>query len=95
MFLGEFTHNLDSKGRLTLPAKYREQLNIPVARLRKELKAHGADAMVVLTEWNVFRGLDLERVHVATLPVDLGHAHRLAELERPNREGGRVDLAGR
>ncbi|MEM7531588.1 MAG: division/cell wall cluster transcriptional repressor MraZ [Chloroflexota bacterium] len=26
MFLGEFTHNLDSKGRLTLPAKYREQL---------------------------------------------------------------------
>ncbi|MBX3012843.1 MAG: division/cell wall cluster transcriptional repressor MraZ [Caldilineaceae bacterium] len=26
MFLGEFTHSLDSKGRLTIPAKFRDQL---------------------------------------------------------------------
>jgi MraZ protein len=26
MFLGEFTHSLDSKGRLTIPARYRETL---------------------------------------------------------------------
>jgi len=26
MFLGQFRHNLDSKDRLTIPAKYREQL---------------------------------------------------------------------
>jgi len=26
MFLGEFTHNLDSKGRVTIPAKFRHRL---------------------------------------------------------------------
>jgi MraZ protein len=26
VFLGEFSHSLDSKGRLTIPAKFREQL---------------------------------------------------------------------
>lgn len=26
MFLGEFSHTLDNKGRLTIPSKYREQL---------------------------------------------------------------------
>lgn len=26
MFLGEFSHNLDDKGRLTIPAKFRDQL---------------------------------------------------------------------
>lgn len=26
MFLGEFSHGLDNKGRLTIPAKFREQL---------------------------------------------------------------------
>ena len=27
MFLGEFSHNLDAKGRLFMPAKFREQLS--------------------------------------------------------------------
>ncbi len=27
MFLGEFTHGLDNKGRLTVPAKFRERLD--------------------------------------------------------------------
>jgi len=28
MFLGEYTHSLDAKGRLTIPAKYRNELAI-------------------------------------------------------------------
>ena len=27
MFLGEFSHNLDAKGRIFMPAKFREQLS--------------------------------------------------------------------
>ena len=27
MFLGHFEHNIDEKGRLTIPARYRDQLN--------------------------------------------------------------------
>jgi len=28
MFLGEYTHSLDAKGRLTIPAKYRNELAV-------------------------------------------------------------------
>jgi len=27
MFLGEYQHSLDSKGRITIPAKFRDQLS--------------------------------------------------------------------
>ncbi|MEK7549179.1 MAG: cell division/cell wall cluster transcriptional repressor MraZ, partial [Patescibacteria group bacterium] len=27
MFIGEFTHNLDSKGRIALPVKFRQKLS--------------------------------------------------------------------
>ncbi len=34
MFLGEYSHNIDEKGRLTLPARWREQLGLRVVVTR-------------------------------------------------------------
>ena len=45
--------------------------------------ADGADAMVVLTEWNQFRGLDLERVRgllARPIVVDLRNIYEPADM---------------
>lgn len=50
MFLGEFTHSLDSKGRLTIPARYREALENGMVVTR-----HPTDRCLMLfpmTEWD-------------------------------------------
>jgi MraZ protein len=49
MFLGEFTHSLDSKGRLTIPARYREALETGLVVTR-----HPTDRCLMLfqmAEW--------------------------------------------
>ncbi|RIK43139.1 MAG: division/cell wall cluster transcriptional repressor MraZ [Chloroflexi bacterium] len=49
MFLGEFTHNLDSKGRLTIPARYRTALEAGLVVTR-----HPTDRCLMLfpmSEW--------------------------------------------
>lgn len=49
MFLGEFNHNLDSKGRLTIPARYRAALENGLVVTR-----HPSDRCLMLfpmTEW--------------------------------------------
>lgn len=38
MFLGEFTHGLDSKGRLTIPAKFREHLEQGLVATRSPME---------------------------------------------------------
>jgi MraZ protein len=49
MFIGEFTHTLDDKKRLSLPSKFRKELG------KKVIKTHGLDNclfMFTLSQWS-------------------------------------------
>ncbi len=49
MFIGEFTHTLDDKKRLSLPSKFRKELG------KKVIITHGLDNclfMFTLSQWN-------------------------------------------
>ncbi len=60
MFLGEYTHNFDDKGRLTLPAKFREGLETGVVVTR------GIDpCLLVFTR----TGFDNMAQNIVTLPI--------------------------
>ena len=50
MFLGEYTHSLDDKGRLTIPAKFRDQLAAGLVVTRSP----GEHCLLVMpqAEWN-------------------------------------------
>lgn len=49
MFLGEFTHSLDSKGRLTIPSKFRDKLVQGLVVTRNP--AGGCLLLMPLDEW--------------------------------------------
>jgi MraZ protein len=49
MFLGQFYHNIDEKGRLTVPARFREQLNAEQCILMK-----GFDQNLILITASIF-----------------------------------------
>jgi UDPglucose 6-dehydrogenase len=64
--------------------------------------AHGADALVLITEWDAFRALDLARLKqrmAAPVVVDLRNVYRAEEMARHGfdyvRVGGKAHLAGR
>ena len=53
MFMGEFTHAIDDKGRLTIPAKFREELSYGAVITRgydKSLVLYTAEAFKRITE---------------------------------------------
>ena len=60
MFVGQYSHNLDSKGRVAVPAKFRQQL-------KKAVVTKGLDSCLFLypqKEWDVLA------TKVANLPMD-------------------------
>ncbi len=56
MFIGEFQHNIDAKGRLSIPMQFREAIN--ASPDRSLIITGNLDGCLVLypsTEWNNFR----------------------------------------
>jgi MraZ protein len=87
VFLGEYTHSLDSKGRLTIPAKFRDQL-VPGLVVTRNPNG-GCLLLMPLDEW--------ERVsaRVSALPLT---DHRSSLLRRAlfsAAEDFRIDKQGR
>ncbi len=60
MFLGEYVHTIDDKGRLTIPAKFRGELATGLVVTK------GIDRCLVVYPMEVWRGL---KGRVAALPV--------------------------
>lgn len=56
MFIGEFQHNIDAKGRLSIPMQFREAINaVPDRSLIITGNLDGCLVLYPSTEWNNFR----------------------------------------
>ncbi|MBQ3933026.1 MAG: division/cell wall cluster transcriptional repressor MraZ [Lachnospiraceae bacterium] len=86
MFLGEYEHNLDAKGRLIVPAKFREGLG------EKFVLSIGFDGCLYIypeEEWKKFdEKLD-------ALPMTNAKARQLTRLFRGNADYVEIDKQGR
>ena len=86
MFLGEYTHSLDSKGRLTIPAKFRDQL-VPGLVVTRNPNG-GCLLLMPLDEW--------ERVsaRVSALPLTDNRSSLLRRALFSAAEDFRIDKQG-
>lgn len=86
MFLGEYAHTLDAKGRLSVPAKFRRHLSAGVVVTR------GLDRCLFLytaTEWEVLAK------KLAALPISSKQSRAFARLMLAGAWDTAVDVQGR
>lgn len=87
MFLGRFSHNLDDKGRLTVPARFREQLEPDGAYVLQ-----GFDRNLMVLPAATFQSLS-EKVHQMSMTNP--DARQLRRLLYSTADRVDVDRAGR
>lgn len=86
MFIGEYDHNLDEKGRLSIPAKFRRQLAAGVVITR------GLDQCLFLyplEEWQIIAG------KIANLPLHQKKSRAFARLMLAGAWDAELDGQGR
>ena len=86
MFLGQYTHNLDNKGRLTIPARYRDLL------LDGAYVTQGFDHNLIVMTVSAFETLSQ---NVKQMSITDSKARLLRRLIFSNGERVEVDKAGR
>ena len=86
MFMGEYNHTVDAKGRLIVPSKFREQLG------DEFVVTKGLDGCLFVyenTEWKVLE----EKLH--TLPLTNAHARKFSRFFLAGATSCEVDKQGR
>jgi MraZ protein len=86
MFLGQYSHNLDNKGRLTIPARYRDLL------LDGAYVTQGFDRNLIVMTVSAFETLSH---NVKQMSITDSKARMLRRLIFSNGERVEVDKAGR
>ncbi len=86
MFLGQADHNLDAKGRLIVPAKFREQLT------GKFIISSGFDGCLYIYPEEAWMEFDAK---LESLPKSKPEARKIVRFFRANAEYAELDKQGR
>ncbi len=86
MFMGEYSHSLDAKGRVIIPAKYREELG------EKFVITKGMDGCLFVLPNEAFRALTDE---LKALPLSVKDSRKLVRHFSGAAADGELDKQGR
>lgn len=86
MFVGEYNHSLDAKGRVIIPSKYREELG------EKFMITKGMDGCLYVLPEHSFRKLTDE---LSTLPLSVKDSRALVRYFSGGAVDGELDKQGR